>query len=461
VARYLRIEATRRDAGPVGIDEIVIYPAPTPLWGQPCEIEGYVAEGGEAAPFTLTDGRPGDPVRFEGGRGDATVSLDGGGYYSGALAHAVWDPIEGPPPRLVVELHDGPDSVRSEMRAAEGDGEGWARVPLPMMRASDATFELHSEAAAAWDEITLEPAPNLALEMPYRIEPTFPAKYPDDGRELTDGLLSEGYEDGRTVGWYGNEPQTTVVDLGERVPIDEVRVHAEGGGYSAVNFPTIMETWGSPDGETWRLLSAEEPDFEATFEEQIGEYDRRLGWLTQDFPETDVRFVRITLRHRGWLMLSEVQALADGDNVALGREYHLTSPPAADAPYPDERGKLTDGATARYARDWDRAVGWNIGAPTVTVDLLAPREISIIRAHCLGGGPASVRFPERIRVQASSDGETWEDVAEITEMPDETGNEAQMAWLEARIPPTTARQIRLRFTPRSWVMVDEIEVFGP
>ncbi len=455
-ARYVRVEPLGLGERPVGIDEVVLYPAPTPLWGRPYEITGDVIGDEEWASIALTDGRFDEQVQFSDGEGLVTVTLEDAAYYSAAMAHARWD---GAPPRMVVELRDGEQRFRSPAKEAEGDGEGWVRIDLPTIRASEAEFELSSEAAAIWDEIVLEPASNLAHGKPYTIEPSFEAKYPDSGRELTDGLISIGYEDGRTVGWYGRKPQTVVLDLGQELPVDEVRVHAEGGGFAAVYLPEMMKTWASTDGEQWQLLSADEPQFELTREESIDDAERVLGWLTQSFEETPARLLRMTFDHHAWLMLSEIQAISGGENVALGQPYYLMPPPTSEAPYADTGGKLTDGARARYGSDWGRAVGWNTGTPTVTVDLLAEREVSIIRAHCLGGGQGGVLFPARIVAQTSEDGRDWQTVATITEHPAETGTEAIMAYLEAQIKPVTARYVRLRFTREIWVMVTELEVF--
>ena len=71
------------------------------------------------------------------------------------------------------------------------------------------------------------------------------------------------------------------------------------------------------------------------------------------------RYVTINLAPRGWLMVSEIRILANGRNLARGREYSFRPSPTSSktSRYPDDGAKLTD--------------GWVVGGvPVVIEDLL-------------------------------------------------------------------------------------------
>ncbi|MGC9316743.1 MAG: DUF4855 domain-containing protein [Armatimonadota bacterium] len=464
-ARVVRVELSAPEGGSVGVDEVVIYPAPGLLWGRPYEAEGQtVGEAAAAQDASLTDGRLAteteNGLAFQQG-GSVAFTLDADVYLGQALAHAQWSGEGAPRCRVVVA--DGEDTHRSQAAAPVGDGEGWASIDLPTVRAREVRFELTGGPSVTWDELQLRRAHNLALGKPYDLSPAFEAKYPDTGgSELTDGVLTEeGFSDGRTLGWYGQSAARTVlIDLGQPRRVSAVRVQAEGGGYAAVFYPEMMQTWGSLDGETWSLLSSTQPRREVTMSEEVGGEDHELAWLTQQFAATSARLVRLRFATRGWLMLSEIQVISEGRDVALGRSYHLVPPPTSEEPYADDGRRLTDGEYTASGAGWSRAVGWHQGRPEITIDLLQQERVALVRAHVLGGGNGGVLFPESISVATSVDGEVWTEEVTIREHPAESGHEHLAAYMEARLEPRTARWLRLRLARRGWAMVDEVEVYA-
>ncbi|MEA3403731.1 MAG: DUF4855 domain-containing protein [Armatimonadota bacterium] len=463
-ARVVRVELSGSTGGSVGLDEVLIYPAPGLLWGKSCEIEGQtIGEGAVLDSSYLTDGRlaeeAGDGLAFEGD-GSVAFTLASDVYLGEALAHARWSGQQRPSCQVVIR--DGEHIHRSEAAEPGGDGEGWARIGIPTVRGREVRFELTGGPSVVWDELQLRRAPNLALDKPYDLSPAFPAKYPDTGgSELTDGVLTEeGFSDGRTVGWYGQSADRTVlIDLGEPRRVSAVRAHAEGGGYAAVFFPEMMESWGSLDGETWSLLSTAEPQREVTMSEVVDGEDHELAWLAQEFAATPARLVRMRFAARGWLMLGEVQVIAGGRNVALGRPYHLLPPPTSSEQYADDGQRLTDGEYTTSGAGWNRAVGWNEGRPEITIDLLQQESVATVRAHVLGGGSGAVFFPESIAVATSPDGETWTEETLMRGHPPESGHEHLAAYMETTLAPRSARWVRLRLARDGWAMVDEVEVY--
>lgn len=313
----------------------------------------------------------------------------------------------------------------------------------------------------AIDEIELSPAENLALGKPYELWPAHPEKYGDPQRNrLTDGQVSErGFGDGRMVGWQSHDAEVSL-DLGQQSTIDAVRVHTQGGGSGAVRFPARVDVLVSPDGRAWSWVAKiDRPPETLLVDQALGPVRRQLGWMSVRFEPTAARFVMIRCAGQVWTMLSEIEILASGKNVAHGRPYHLRPAPASAAPYADTSGKLTDGqyTTAGFSR----AVGWDKERPRVVVDLGLPVAVGEVAAHVVGGGPGGVYFPARVQVSTSLDGQRWEPDQATADRPAESGHEAAQATLRVRLAARTCRYVRLEFQRHGWLMLDEVEVYGP
>ncbi len=311
------------------------------------------------------------------------------------------------------------------------------------------------------DEIEVYPAENLALGKPYELWPAHPEQYGDPERKkLTDTLVSEGgFGDGRMVGWQGQNVEVSL-DLGQSSTIDAVRVHSEGGGCGAVEFPPQVDVLVSSDGRSWSwVASIDRPPEKLLVDRAVDHVRLQLGWISTRFEPVAARFVMLRSTASHWTMFSEIEILAAGENVAGGRVYHLRPAPASSAPYADTTGKLTDGlyTTAGFSR----AVGWQTDRPRVVIDLGLPVAVSEVSAHVLGGGPAGVHFPATMSVSTSADGLHWEPDQTTTERPPETGHDAAQATLRLRFPPRPCRYVRLEFQRHGWLMLDEVEVYGP
>jgi hypothetical protein len=466
-ARAVRITLTAPEGTQVGVDEVVMFPAPHLLWAAPGTIEGDLVglAAGEAV-VALTDGKlaagPGRPggVTFGGQIGAVSLRLNEAWILQQARVHVSWA-ANAPAPRCrVCTLTVGDVTSEGPWGAATGQGSAWIEVPLGSAKADSVRFELSGGPDVAWDEAQVDATPNLAEGKPYRITPDNERTYDDSGEvELTDGLLSEqGFGDQRTAGWW-DQAVTVTLDLGQEQTLDAVRVHAQGGGSAAVRYPASFQVFGSADGREWRLLAGGQPEREVTFAEQVREELQELAWLRLSFAPTPARHLRLTFPPDAWLMLSEIEALADERNIAQGAAYHLAPKPKSEAKYADDGLRLTDGDASCPADGWNKVVGWNAETPEVVVDLLAPTRVSLVRAHLLGGGNGGVYYPRSVAVATSGDGLTWMDDVTVTQVPPEAGNEALVAFVDVALSPRTARYVRLRLEPKGWAMLDEVQVF--
>ncbi|NPV48599.1 MAG: DUF4855 domain-containing protein [Armatimonadetes bacterium] len=466
-ARAVRITLTAPEGAEVGVDEVVMFPAPHLLWGAPGEVAGEpVGVPAVEAVTLLTDGKlaagadqPGT-LRFADNGGSATLHLNEAWVLQQARVHVSWTPDAGAPRCRVSALAGDDVAYESAWAEAAGEGSAWLELPLASARADTVRFEFSGGRGVGWDETQVTPTPNLAQGKPYTIAPDNERTYDDTGgRELTDGLLTEtGFSDGRTVGWFG-EGVTVTMDLGREQEPEAVRVFTQGGDYAAVRFPATYQVFGSVDGADWRLLAGGRPEMETVFRQPVGDVVNELAWLGLRLPGTAVRYLRLVFPSNAWLMLSEIEALVRGQNVALGASYHLAPKPKSEAKYADDGIRLTDGDTSRPADGWNKVVGWSEATPEVVVDLLAPARVSLVRAHVLGGGNGGVWYPTSVAVSTSEDGTTWSDEVAVSPSLPEAGRESLVAFVDVEMSPRMARYVRLRLERKGWAMLDEVQVY--
>jgi len=169
----------------------------------------------------------------------------------------------------------------------------------------------------------------------------------------------------------------------------------------------------------------------------------------------------------GTVAVDEV-ALLPAKNLATGRSY--TYDPPFLAKYPDASGReLTDGETSRGF--WDgKTVGWaswsTVRDVAVILDLGAQRTFEAVEAQVQGGGAANVEFPARTVVAVSDDGRKWAQVAVSDAEPAEKegralgGRNLAAGWLKLPTPRACGRYVKLRMTPKGWLMVSEIRVLS-
>jgi hypothetical protein len=194
--------------------------------------------------------------------------------------------------------------------------------------------------------------------------------YPDrTGRVLTDGIAHAGpwaYPAQGHVGWNGTPGGWgAVVDLGQVRDVSRVVVHANGGGYAGIHFPTdatavlascpvaMLSGPGAPAcapvglAGSRKLLGASASNTSASITFASGQPVR-------------ARYVTVGGGSDGWVMVSEIQVFdGAGTNVATGASYRLSpAPTAVGSPgYPDNQARLTDGLVAEEVNR-SMSTGW-------------------------------------------------------------------------------------------------------
>lgn len=363
---------------------------------------------------------------------------------------------------------------------------GRSRRTLPVPAASPAAeairLRFRGPAADLWvDEVMavgLAPeatalADHLARGAGYTVSPDAPRAYPDDGR-LTDGEVStEGFSQGRSVGWHG-VPAVVCLDLEASHRVDEIIIHCDGGGYASVHYPRAVcaeltvepparPHLGMGHGEApvrpvaAVFATATDVQVDRAVEVAPGVQDSQGRFALADLDE-EARYVTLRFEPEAWLMVSEVEVLSGGENVALRKPYRCWPRPNAshEERYADDGVLLTDGTLATTFEP-PKVVGWSAGAPEVTLDLASPTAVTEVTVHVLGGGLYGIVAPSAVEVSLSEDGETWS-APTTTECADPGGERA--VHIATWVPCAgTARFVRVRLTSRGgWIMVSEIEV---
>lgn len=106
---------------------------------------------------------------------------------------------------------------------------------------------------------------NVALGKPvaYSPAPNYPRTIgPNDSAKLTDGKSTTGtmWLDPQAVGWMNASPVRMTVDLGSSIEVNEIDLSV-GAGTAGVEWPRMIESYGSDDGKVWcRLAELVSPD---------------------------------------------------------------------------------------------------------------------------------------------------------------------------------------------------------
>lgn len=312
---------------------------------------------------------------------------------------------------------------------------------------------------------------HLAMGLPYRLSPGRPGKYPDDGNELTDGVVAAGgFASGRTVGWHGG--QTAVLfDLGRPVALDNAEVYLQGGGDAAVNWPreaVLVLSRDRPPPLASSGVGAPPVGFTWVPASLVIDRKRAPGRVNGHlvFPvrgSVRARFAAFLFRPRGWLMLSEVRLLSGGRNVARGMRYSLRPAPTPDKTpsYADDGFRLTDGFVARRFRR-DALTGWADGdARVFTLNFPTGALVHRLVVWSLAGGKWGIHAPRSVTVETSPDGNRWHSLGTAKPPADllETGD-LQPLTLQVEAPkPALTHWLRVTVRhARGWTMLSEIVV---
>ena len=118
------------------------------------------------------------------------------------------------------------------------------RVPdkgIPAMKSNPVVFMFFTIFSFA---VSVYGQENIALGKPYTLEPVPAYEHctdPDDGKQLTDGIYTEGYfwTQKSTVGWSNTSPVIITLDLGEVRPIRGLSFNTAAGA-AGVEWPTAI-----------------------------------------------------------------------------------------------------------------------------------------------------------------------------------------------------------------------------
>jgi hypothetical protein len=436
----------------VTVDEVLLMPAAHLLCGHPYKV------GPDAVDVSrcLTDGVMGGDAMtvWRKGHGEVSFTLPEAWYAESLLVHFRQVNKKVFSPRVSADVAAGPQTA---------DKDGLAVIPLNRpVQAIVLTVEDSAAGTVAVDEVALLPAKNLATGCSYTYDPPFHAKYPDTAnRELTDGEVTRGFGDGKTIGWARwstVRDVTVVVDIGTTKVINAVEVHAQGGGSAGIGFPERTTVAVSEDGKKWTQVAVSGAEPVEQESREVSGQKCSLGWLKFPTPGACGRYIKLRIMPSGWLMLSEVRILSGGVNMALNRPYSIKPQPTGEEQYADNSGLLTDGFYAKAGTGWKTCAGFNKADPTVVLDLGVLHRIGAARVHLHGGGPGGVYFPDKVSFSTSVDGKTWIPAGETCEHPSEENKMAAATFMGVTFAPCDARFVRFHFKKRGWVMLDEIEV---
>lgn len=452
LARQMRLSFEMKAGDRITVDEVLLMPTAHLLCGHPYKADPDAADVSRC----LTDGVMGGDAMtvWRKGHGEISFTLPEAWYAESLLVHFRQVNKKAFSPCVSADVAAGPQT-------ADKDGLAVISLNRPVQKIV-LTVDDSAAGTVAVDEVALLPAKNLATGCSYTYDPPFHAKYPDNsGRELTDGEVSHGFGDGKTIGWAKwstVRDVTVVVDAGTSRVIESVEVHVQGGGYAGIEFPERTTVAVSEDGKKWTQVAASGAEPAEKESREISGHNCALGWLKLSTPDARGRYVKLRIMPKAWLMLSEVRVLSGGVNVALNQPYSIKPQPTGEEQYADNSGLLTDGFYAKAGTGWKTCAGFSKADPTVVMDMGTIHRIGAARVHVQGGSPGGVYFPEKVSVSTSVDGKTWMPAGETCEHPSEENKMAAATFMGVTFEPRDARFVRFQMKKRGWVMLDEIEV---
>ncbi len=310
---------------------------------------------------------------------------------------------------------------------------------------------------------------------------TFPVidSYPDvEGKTLTDGIWKFAYDNSVVaMEKADNNGADIILDLGE---------YTEDLSYFAVKFmlspaaavvaPKSFIVSVSEDDEKYDVIGMGTAILEGMEKEKI---------LTMFFvPNEPVegQFVKFSIRRgdSAWVLLSEIQVGAGElpleivnllpekreidveslENLSLEMPYFLT--PEANAAYPDEGVKVTDG---KFAYSWADMIGFNSPKenPVVILDLGEIKSVERVTGHFMCSNASAVPLPYGMIISVSEDDEIYREVGIASNYIPYAENEKinEVQWLNTA-GEIKAQYVKVEILPKgnAWTMLAEVSVFG-
>ena len=211
----------------------------------------------------------------------------------------------GAPPKELVWI--APEAVVIDRKRSETDLDGHMTFrPARPVRGRSVSFLFEPAGHLMISEVRIfSGGENIAAGREYVPQPPptaerAPETYPDDGRKLTDGQITN-FGTRVVVGWKDDEERTVVIDLQSLCRVDEVLAWTMTGARYGIHPIAEATVALSVDGQTWQEMgsaqAAPAPDDPST-----------PCSCTVDTAGQTARYVRVTARRsQVWAMLSEIE----------------------------------------------------------------------------------------------------------------------------------------------------------
>lgn len=281
------------------------------------------------------------------------------------------------------------------------------------------------------------PAAHSAVVVESPARPQGP--YPDpNGTKLTDGFVSnQGWTSTYDVGWTSDPGQAAiVVDLGATYPVDQIRVHGQGGSDAGVNWPvnpTVLLGASTPvvapEGAGPKPAGIQAIPFgspvvtgqhasglQSDLPMQCGDpgapnvlCTNQDGYLdAASSVPVDTRYVTVFLGTTGWAMLSEIDVYAGGNHITPAG-YRLYRQPNGDGEsYVDDGLRLVDGHVADDFA-WRMFSGWSGDTPvTLRLDLPEQQDLAEVSLWTAELPAYGIVTPTGFTAEVTTDGQTWQ-----------------------------------------------------
>ncbi len=329
---------------------------------------------------------------------------------------------------------------------------------------------------------------DLAFRAAYETSWDADTRFADTGRkELTDGIRGSYFY--QTSGWAGYQSRegtsfSVTVDLGEVKSFEQVQVGVLESKTRSfpLTYPQNIKIEYSSDKSNWSVFAQEEV-------KEDGHGVKRFSYVSD---AVSGRYVRLTFDFTNWLFLDDINIFAH--KVSLGGEYDPDQGPeynlarnssyliSRQADYRNVPGILTDGVYGVTGSNYD--TNWtgfqysydnkSFNNMWIDFDLGELKSVSEVIISSRRDVNNNLALPENVVLWTSSDGNNWQEIANM-ERPDLTeGAEAvQFTWKGVdggfNVKPDDStmlytRYIRVTFTiPESrsdCVYLDEIKILG-
>lgn len=203
-----------------------------------------------------------------------------------------------------------PVASETSINTFDSDSANWLSTSPNIFTSNQSVIKQEGAGSLLLNNKLLPPSStNLASGKTYTKSVTPHASYPDtNNTELTDGLLTTGWADGRSVGYYAVDSSVTL-DLTTAQTIGQVAGYFGSGTTAGVYYPLIAKVYTSTDNVTFTYKNNLYCNLNTTNE--------TAGWCYTNIPLTTARYIRIDTSSLNWTMWSEIK-VSSGDMFAVG-----------------------------------------------------------------------------------------------------------------------------------------------